>query len=81
LLPDVSPREVAILAPILGLILVFGVAPRLLTDKIQPTANAVVARVDPAHAQDAAPILAPVAAPATASEAAPATAPATGIAP
>jgi NADH-quinone oxidoreductase subunit M len=60
-LPDVSAREVAILAPILGLILVFGVAPRLLTDKIQPTADAVVAHVDPAHAQDAAPVLAPVA--------------------
>jgi NADH-quinone oxidoreductase subunit M len=60
-LPDVSAREVAILAPILGLILVFGVAPRILTDKIQPTADAVVAHVDPAHAQDAAPVLAPVA--------------------
>ena len=64
LLPDLNVREVAILAPILGLILVFGVAPRLLTDKIQPTTNAVVARVDPAHAQDAAPALAPAAAPA-----------------
>jgi NADH-quinone oxidoreductase subunit M len=62
-LPDVSAREVAILAPILGLILVFGVAPRLLTDKIQPTTNAVVARVHPAHAQDAAPTLPAAAAP------------------
>ncbi len=62
LLPDVDAREVAILAPILGLILVFGVAPGLLTDKIQPTTNAVVARVNPAHVQDAAPMLAPPAA-------------------
>lgn len=64
-LRDLSVREVAILAPILGLILLFGVAPRLLTDKIQPTTNAVVAHVDPAHMRDAAPILAPAAAPAS----------------
>ncbi|MEP7060562.1 MAG: NADH-quinone oxidoreductase subunit M, partial [Actinomycetota bacterium] len=62
-LPDLTGREVAVLAPILGLILVFGFAPRLLTDRIQPTANAVVARIHPDHAPDAAPALAPVALP------------------
>jgi NADH-quinone oxidoreductase subunit M len=47
LLPDVSPREVVVLAPVLALLLVFGVAPSLLTDRIEPTAATVIARVDP----------------------------------
>jgi NADH-quinone oxidoreductase subunit M len=47
LLPDVSLREVVVLAPVLALLLVFGVAPTLLTDRIDPTTEAVIARVDP----------------------------------
>jgi NADH-quinone oxidoreductase subunit M len=51
-LPDVSLREVAVLAPVLTLLLVFGVYPKLLTDRIDPTANAVVAHVAPTHTTD-----------------------------
>jgi NADH-quinone oxidoreductase subunit M len=46
-LPDVSLREVAVLAPVLALLLVFGVYPKVLTDRIDPSANAVVAHVAP----------------------------------
>jgi NADH-quinone oxidoreductase subunit M len=53
-LPDVSVREVAVLAPILALLLVFGVYPRILTDRIDPTTQAVVQHVDPDHPFDAA---------------------------
>nr|MDP9327641.1 NADH-quinone oxidoreductase subunit M [Actinomycetota bacterium] len=53
-LPDVSVREVAVLAPILALLLVFGVYPRILTDRIDPTTQAVVQHVDPDHPVDAA---------------------------
>jgi NADH-quinone oxidoreductase subunit M len=49
LLPDVSLREVVVLAPVLALLLVFGVAPTLLTDRIDPTTEAVIARVDPSR--------------------------------
>jgi NADH-quinone oxidoreductase subunit M len=52
LLPDVSLREVAVLAPVLALLLVFGVAPKLLTDRIDPTTEAVIARVAPDHVVD-----------------------------
>ena len=54
LLPDVSLREVVVLAPVLALLLVFGVAPKLLTDRIDPAAKAVIARVapDPQHTTD-----------------------------
>jgi NADH-quinone oxidoreductase subunit M len=51
-LPDLSVREVAILAPILALLLVFGVAPSLLTERIDPSTREVVARVDPDHIRD-----------------------------
>jgi NADH-quinone oxidoreductase subunit M len=51
-LPDVNLREVLVLAPVLALLLVFGVFPKLLTDRIDPTAKAVVAHVDPDHATD-----------------------------
>lgn len=47
-LPDVSLREVAVLAPVLALLLVFGVYPKLLTDRIDPSTKAVVAHVAPA---------------------------------
>ena len=46
-LPDVSLREVAVLVPILALLLVFGVYPKMLTDRIDPSTKAVIARVDP----------------------------------
>ena len=46
-LPDVSLREVAILVPVLTLLLVFGVYPKILTDRIDPSANAVVTHVAP----------------------------------
>jgi len=52
LLPDVNLREVLVLAPILALLLVFGVFPKLLTDRIDPTAQAVVAHVSPDHITD-----------------------------
>ncbi len=47
LLPDVSLREVVVLAPVLSLLLVFGVAPSLLTDRIDPSTKAVIAHVAP----------------------------------
>jgi NADH-quinone oxidoreductase subunit M len=53
LLPDVDLREVLVLAPVLSLLLVFGVFPKLLTDRIDPTAKAVVAHVAPDHLTDA----------------------------
>ncbi|MGZ5292688.1 MAG: NADH-quinone oxidoreductase subunit M [Actinomycetota bacterium] len=46
-LPDVSLREVVVLAPVLALLLVFGVYPKLLTDKIDPATTAVIQHVDP----------------------------------
>ncbi len=46
-LPDVSLREVAVLAPVLALLLVFGVYPKLLTDRIDPSAKAAIAHVQP----------------------------------
>ncbi|MEO8293134.1 MAG: NADH-quinone oxidoreductase subunit M [Actinomycetota bacterium] len=54
-LPDLSMREVAVLAPILALLLVFGVYPRILTDRIDPTTQAVVQHVQPDHTVDVAP--------------------------
>ena len=47
-LPDLSGREVAVLAPVLALLLVFGVYPKLLTRSIDPSACAAVAQVQPA---------------------------------
>ncbi len=46
-LPDVSLREVAVLVPVLALLLVFGVYPKVLTDRIDPSTDAVIAHVDP----------------------------------
>jgi NADH-quinone oxidoreductase subunit M len=54
-LPDVSVREVAVLAPVLALLLVFGVYPKVLTDRIGPTTQAVVRHVDPDHPVEAGP--------------------------
>jgi NADH-quinone oxidoreductase subunit M len=49
-LPDVSAREVLVLAPVLALLLVFGVYPKLLTDTIDPSTKQVVEQVAPDHA-------------------------------
>jgi NADH-quinone oxidoreductase subunit M len=47
-LPDLSGREVAVLAPVLALLLVFGIYPKLLTRSIDPSTCAAVAQVQPA---------------------------------
>jgi NADH-quinone oxidoreductase subunit M len=52
LLPDLNLREVLVLAPVLALLLVFGVAPSLVTDRIEPAASAVIAHVAPEHGTD-----------------------------
>jgi NADH-quinone oxidoreductase subunit M len=44
--PDVSAREVTILAPVMALILLFGVFPNLLLDRIDPTTSEVVRQVE-----------------------------------
>ncbi|TMK35274.1 MAG: NADH-quinone oxidoreductase subunit M [Actinobacteria bacterium] len=44
-LPDLSGREVAVLAPVLALLLVFGVYPKLLTRSIDPATCAAIERV------------------------------------
>jgi NADH-quinone oxidoreductase subunit M len=46
-LPDLGLREVAVLAPVLALLLVLGVYPRLLTASIEPATAATVERVAP----------------------------------
>ena len=51
-LPDVSRREVIVLAPVLALLLVFGVAPRILTRDIDPATRRVIEHVAPAHETD-----------------------------
>ena len=43
--PDLSIREVAVLAPVLALILVFGVYPKVLLDRINPTTTRIVQQV------------------------------------
>jgi NADH-quinone oxidoreductase subunit M len=48
-LPDVSGREVAVLAPVLALLLVFGIYPKLLTDSIDPASQRVISYVAPAQ--------------------------------
>jgi NADH-quinone oxidoreductase subunit M len=64
-LPDVSLREVAILVPILSLLLVFGVYPKLLTDRVERTTTGVITAVSPDHPLESGP------APAAVAEAAP----------
>ncbi len=46
--PDLSIREAAVIAPILAVILVIGVYPKILLDRINPTTTAVVHHVQPA---------------------------------
>jgi NADH-quinone oxidoreductase subunit M len=48
-LPDLSAREVVVLAPVLALLLVFGVYPKLMTDTIDPATAQVIQRVAPDH--------------------------------
>ncbi len=47
-LPDLSLRESVVLAPVLVLLLAFGVYPKLLTDTIEPAVERVIERVEPA---------------------------------
>ncbi len=49
-LPDLSRREVVVLAPVLALLLVFGVAPSLVTRDVDPATERVIARVAPDRA-------------------------------
>ena len=51
-LSDISLREVVVLVPVLSLLLVFGVYPKLLTDRIDPTTRAVISHVQPNHRTD-----------------------------
>ncbi|HEY7477265.1 MAG TPA: NADH-quinone oxidoreductase subunit M [Actinomycetota bacterium] len=46
-LPDVTRREVVVLAPVLALLLVLGVYPSLITSDVDPSTERVIARVDP----------------------------------
>jgi NADH-quinone oxidoreductase subunit M len=48
-LRDVTRREVLVLAPVLALLLVFGVYPSLATRSIEPSTRAVIQRVAPDH--------------------------------
>jgi NADH-quinone oxidoreductase subunit M len=43
--PDLSVREYALIAPVLAAILVLGVYPKLVLDRIEPTTNKVVGRI------------------------------------
>jgi len=49
-LSDVSAREVLVIVPVLALLLVFGVYPKLMTDSIDPATTQVVEHVAPDHA-------------------------------
>jgi NADH-quinone oxidoreductase subunit M len=51
-LPDLSLRETLVLAPVLALILVFGVYPKALTTAIDPATRAVIEHVDPGRITD-----------------------------
>jgi NADH-quinone oxidoreductase subunit M len=58
-LPDVDLREVMVLAPVLALLLVFGVYPRLLTDRIDPSVEVAIQHVDPGRTTDVGEVAAP----------------------
>ena len=49
-LRDVSAREVLVIVPVLALLLVFGVYPKLMTDTIDPATTQVIDHVAPDHA-------------------------------
>jgi len=57
--PDLSLRETVVLAPILAAILVIGVYPNLLLDRINPSTAQVVHRVEQGAAVPSAPAAAP----------------------
>jgi NADH-quinone oxidoreductase subunit M len=46
-MPDLSGREVAVLVPVLALILVLGIYPKLLTTSIDPSTRAAIQHVNP----------------------------------
>jgi NADH-quinone oxidoreductase subunit M len=48
-LRDVTRREVLVLAPVLALLVVFGVYPSLATRSIEPSTRSVIERVTPDH--------------------------------
>ena len=54
---DVSAREVLVIVPVLALLLVFGVYPKLLTDSIDPATTQVVEHVAPDHATTVVPAI------------------------
>jgi NADH-quinone oxidoreductase subunit M len=54
-LPDLGLREAVVLAPILALLLVLGVYPKPVTDRIDPATAAVIERVGPEHPTDIGP--------------------------
>jgi NADH-quinone oxidoreductase subunit M len=47
MLPDLTGREVAVLAPVLAMLLVLGVYPSLVTRDVDPATQRVIARVAP----------------------------------
>jgi NADH-quinone oxidoreductase subunit M len=51
-LPDLSLRETIVLAPVLALILVFGIYPKALTTAIDPATQSVIRQVDPGRTTD-----------------------------
>jgi NADH-quinone oxidoreductase subunit M len=51
--PDLSAREYALLAPVLAVILVIGIYPKPLLDRIEPTSTRIVKAVDPGGPVDA----------------------------
>jgi NADH-quinone oxidoreductase subunit M len=51
--PDMSAREYALLAPVLALILLIGVYPKPLLDRIDPTSARVVKAMDTGRPVDA----------------------------
>jgi NADH-quinone oxidoreductase subunit M len=51
-LRDVGLLDVTVLIPILALLLVFGVYPQPLTERIEPATRTIIQRVDPDHVTD-----------------------------
>ncbi len=49
-LPDLSKREIAVLAPVLALLLVLGLFPSMITRDVEPASAAVIAHVAPDQA-------------------------------
>ncbi|MFN2613842.1 MAG: Fe-S-binding domain-containing protein, partial [Actinomycetota bacterium] len=49
-LDDLRPREIALLAPMVAMIVVLGVYPKPFLDKMEPSLKQVVARVQQANA-------------------------------